>query len=79
MSWLRNEREPWDLRGRNPMIEVALVWVFAEATYDPVTDKVDSRGIWPPSPARTKNRLQRLVSARENRQPKVYKGCIELG
>jgi hypothetical protein len=42
MSWLRNEREPWDLRGRNPMLEVALVWVFAEATYDPVTDKVDS-------------------------------------
>jgi len=37
MSWLRNKQELWDLRGRNPMSEAALVWVFAEATCDPVT------------------------------------------
>lgn len=37
MSWLRNERELWDLRERNPVSEAALAWVFAEATCDLVT------------------------------------------
>jgi hypothetical protein len=38
------------------MPEVALVWVFAEATYDPVpgATKLAVRGVWSPSSARTK-------------------------
>jgi hypothetical protein len=81
MSWLRNERELWDLWGRNHMSEVALVWVFAEATCDPVTVERQSgqsvvsgrRVLLGPKTS------FRLVSARENRQPETYKGYIELG
>jgi hypothetical protein len=83
MSWLRNERKLWGVRGRGPYVRGGpLSRFFSQETCDLVTverQKWVVSDIWSPSPTGTKNRLWRVVSALENRQPEVYRSYIELG
>jgi hypothetical protein len=82
MSWLRNERELWGVREVTLCKRWFLSRFFSQETCDLVTverQKWVVSDIWSPSPTGTKNRLWRVVSALENRQPEVYRSYIELG